>query len=86
MADGTWQVDTGWGSRVFDPVGGEAPLSLGANRNLLADNRSVDPLSGTAAINDVFVAVAPVRSPVRSAAQSESVFSTQSGERGNGSS
>jgi formate dehydrogenase len=50
-------VDHGWGSRVFDPVGGEAPASLGANRNLLVDNRAVDPLSGTAAFNDQFVAV-----------------------------
>lgn len=50
-------VDHGWGSRVFDPVGDEAPVSLGANRNLLVDNRAVDPLSGTAAFNDQFVAV-----------------------------
>ena len=69
-------VDHGWGSRVFDPAGGEAPLELGANRNLLADNRSVDPLSGTAAFNDTFVAVVPVRSPQ----QSEPVLSTSPGE------
>lgn len=50
-------VDHGWGSRVFDPVGGGPPVSLGANRNLLVDNRAVDPLSGTAAFNDQFVAV-----------------------------
>ena len=56
-------VDHGFGSRVFDPAGGAGPTGLGANRNLLVDNRSVDPLSGTAAFNDAFVAVAPVRDP-----------------------
>ena len=52
-------IDHGWGSRVFDPAGGGAPAGLGANRNLLVDNRAVDPLSGTAAFNDAFVAVVP---------------------------
>ena len=56
-------VDHGWGSRVFDPAGGGPPTGLGANRNLLVDNRAVDPLSGTAALNDAFVAVTPVRAP-----------------------
>jgi formate dehydrogenase len=50
-------VDHGFGSRVFDPSGGEQPAGVGANRNLLIDNRAVDPLSGTAAFNDRFVAV-----------------------------
>jgi formate dehydrogenase len=61
-------VDHGWGSRVFDPAGGGAPVGLGANRNLLVDNRAVDPLSGTAAFNDAFVAVAPARPPVNQTA------------------
>jgi formate dehydrogenase len=60
-------VDHGFGSRVFDPVGGEPPAGIGANRNLLVDNRAVDPLSGTAALNDRYVAVVPVRSPQLSA-------------------
>lgn len=56
-------VDHGFGSRVFDPAGGDPPAGVGANRNLLIDNQAVDPLSGTAAFNDRFVAVALVRSP-----------------------
>ena len=50
-------VDHGFGSRVFDPTGGDPPAGVGANRNLLIDNKAVDPLSGTAAFNDRFVAV-----------------------------
>ena len=55
-------VDHGFGSRVFDPTGDNPPAGVGANRNLLIDNQAVDPLSGTAAFNDRFVAVTPARS------------------------
>jgi formylmethanofuran dehydrogenase subunit D len=33
-------VDHGWGSRIFDPRGGDAPQSYGVNRNLLIDGES----------------------------------------------
>jgi formate dehydrogenase len=55
-------VEHGFGSRVFDPAGGGPPEGVGANRNLLVDNQAVDPLSGTAAFNDRFVAVTPAES------------------------
>ena len=50
-------IDHGWGSRVFDPVGGAAPLSYGVNRNLLVDGGRVDPISQTAALNSSYVSV-----------------------------
>ena len=50
-------VDHGWGSRIFDPRGGGAPESYGANRNLLIDDVSVDPLSQTSALNSAYVGV-----------------------------
>lgn len=48
-------IDHGWGSRVFDPRGGEEPESLGVNRNLLVDTRAVDPLSYTSALGATYV-------------------------------
>jgi formate dehydrogenase len=53
-------VDHGWGSRTFDPRGGGVPESYGANRNLLVDNVSVDPLSQTSPLNSSYVGVEPV--------------------------
>lgn len=50
-------VDHGWGSRVFDPRGGGSPDAYGANRNLLIDGTTVDPLSQTATMNSGYVAV-----------------------------
>jgi len=50
-------VDHGWGSKVFDPRGGAAPESFGANRNLLVDGGPVDPLSQTAALSSSYVGV-----------------------------
>ena len=44
-------VPFGWGSRVFDPSGHEAPESYGANRNLLCTTAEVDPLSMTSPLN-----------------------------------
>ncbi len=50
-------VDHGWGSRIFDPRGGGAPESFGANRNLLVDGGPVDPLSQTSALSSSYVGV-----------------------------
>ena len=50
-------VDHGWGSRIFDPRGGGVPESYGANRNLLVDGGSVDPLSQTSALSSSYVGV-----------------------------
>lgn len=50
-------VDHGWGSRVFDPHGGETPKSFGVNRNLLVDGGPVDPLSQTSALSSSYVGV-----------------------------
>jgi len=50
-------VDHGWGSRVFDPRGGSAPTSYGANRNQLVEGTEVDPLSQQTALGSSYVAV-----------------------------
>lgn len=50
----------GWGSRVFSPADGAAPIVHGVNRNLLVDNRSLDPFSGTPKLNSTRVAVTRV--------------------------
>ncbi|MGH9035250.1 MAG: molybdopterin-containing oxidoreductase family protein [Acidimicrobiia bacterium] len=50
----------GWGSRVFDPAGREEPVAYGANRNLLVNNRDIDPLSQTPALNSTPVRVEKV--------------------------
>ncbi len=52
-------IDHGWGSRVFDPRGGSAPETYGANRNLLVDNVALDPLSQTSPLNSSYVGVKP---------------------------
>jgi formate dehydrogenase len=48
-------VDHGWGSRIFDPRGGEEPQSYGVNRNLLIDGESIDPLSQTSTLSSSYV-------------------------------
>jgi formate dehydrogenase len=48
---GVVTIAHGWGSRIFDPVGGAEPWAFGANRNLLVDREHVDPLSQTPALN-----------------------------------
>ncbi|MFW2388662.1 MAG: molybdopterin-containing oxidoreductase family protein [Polyangiales bacterium] len=53
-------IPHGWGSRVFNPAGGGEPIVYGANRNLLVDNRSLDPFSGTPKLNSTRVAVTRV--------------------------
>jgi formate dehydrogenase len=53
--------EDGWGSRVFDLTSGRATLQYGANRNLLVDNRVLDPLSQAPAMSGQRVAVRPVK-------------------------
>jgi formate dehydrogenase len=55
-------VDHGWGSRVFDPRGGDSPESFGVNRNLLVDGGPVDPLSQTSALSSSYVGIERVGS------------------------
>ncbi len=50
-------VDHGWGSRIFDPRGGDQPQSFGVNRNLLVDGESIDPLSQTSTLSSSYVGV-----------------------------
>jgi formate dehydrogenase len=55
MRPGVVCVPHGWGTRVFDPVGGAAPQSYGVNRNLLVDEVDIDPLSQTPGLNSTAV-------------------------------
>ncbi|SEH70008.1 formate dehydrogenase [Mycolicibacterium rutilum] len=55
--EGVVIVDHGWGSRVFDPRGGQDPISYGVNRNLLIDAGPIDPLSQTTALSSGYVGV-----------------------------
>jgi len=50
-------IEHGWGSRVFDPRGGAAPLSYGVNRNLLVDAAAIDPLSQASALGATQVGI-----------------------------
>lgn len=47
----------GWGSRVFDPHGGQPSLAHGVNRNALVSDEHIDSLSGTPAFGVVQVRV-----------------------------
>lgn len=64
-------IDHGWGSRVFDPRGQDAPVSYGANRNLLVEGAPVDPLSQTAALSSQYVGVELISSADDQAARHE---------------
>ncbi|MES0875381.1 molybdopterin-containing oxidoreductase family protein [Sinimarinibacterium thermocellulolyticum] len=48
---GVVTVPHGWGSAIYDPVNNDAPVRLGANRNLLIDRHEIDPFSQTPALN-----------------------------------
>ena len=50
-------IPHGWGSRVFSPADAAEPIVYGVNRNLLVDNCTLDPLSGTPKLNSTRVAV-----------------------------
>lgn len=52
-------VPHGWGGRIFDPATGTAGESLGANRNLLVDNRRLDPFSQVPVFNSTAVRLEP---------------------------
>jgi formate dehydrogenase len=55
--EGVVIVDHGWGSRVFDPRGGDTAMVYGVNRNLLVGAEPLDPLSQTPALSSQYVAV-----------------------------
>lgn len=50
-------LEHGWGSRLFDPVGGGAPEVQGVNRNLLIASDDADELSGMPNLNGTAVAL-----------------------------
>lgn len=56
-------VEHGWGSGVFDPIGGGEEERLGTNRNALVGAREIDDLSQVSALNGVPVEVA-LASPI----------------------
>jgi formate dehydrogenase len=60
---GVVTIAHGWGSRIFDPMGGAEPLVFGANRNLLVDREHIDPLSQMPSLNATPVRVEAVTSP-----------------------
>lgn len=55
MRPGVVCVPHGWGSRIFDPVGGGEPEVVGTNRNLLVDNQKLDKFSQTPVMNSTAV-------------------------------
>ncbi len=55
IRDGVVVLEQGWGSRVFDPVNGEAAEQYGINRNLLIPNDELDPLSAMPSLNGTHV-------------------------------
>lgn len=61
MRPGVVCVPHGWGTRVFDPVGGGEPAAFGVNRNLLVDGTRIDPLSQTPSLNSTAVRLEAVR-------------------------
>lgn len=70
---GVVAVAHGWGARVFDPKSGAAPMSLGANRNLLIDRRDFDPFSQTPSLNATPVRVEVLATPSIVAAKTVAV-------------
>lgn len=70
---GVIAIAHGWGSRIFDPVGGAQSVALGANRNLLIDRKVIDPFSQTPSLNATPVRVEAL---VESASHPISVRST----------
>ena len=60
LASGVVLIEHGWGTRVFDPVSGEAAFSSGTIRNRLVDNSVLEPFSGTPRLNGMPVKVEPI--------------------------
>lgn len=50
-------LEHGWGSRLFDPAGGNAPQVQGVNRNLLIASDGIDELSGMPNLNGTAVSL-----------------------------
>ena len=59
MRPGVIAIEHGWGSNIYDPVGGGEPVVHGVNRNLLTGT-DVDPLSHTATFNATRVRIEPL--------------------------
>lgn len=57
---GVVTIEQGWGSRVFDPLGGSPPEQYGVNRNLLIPNDDLDPISCMPQLNGTRVRVEPI--------------------------
>ncbi|RYD85205.1 MAG: formate dehydrogenase, partial [Sphingomonadales bacterium] len=57
VPEGIVSMDHGWGSRLFDPVGGAPPEVQGVNRNQLVSAHMLDELSGTPNLNGTPVEV-----------------------------
>ncbi len=57
VPQGVIAIQHGWGSRVFDPTGGEPAWQAGTNRNLLVSDQVLDPFSGIPKLNSTAVAV-----------------------------
>jgi formate dehydrogenase len=57
---GVVAIGHGWGSRTFDPHGGNAPSVVGVDRNRLVSDLDIDPLSQIPALNSTFVSVTRV--------------------------
>lgn len=59
LRPGSVMMAQGWGSRVYDPLTGNAQ-SIGVNRNLLVSNNDLDPLSAVPRLNGTPVAIRPL--------------------------
>lgn len=68
---GVVTIPHGWGSRVFDPRRAGEPFVFGANRNLLIDRESLDPLSQIPSLNATPVRVEPATVAARGRAAQE---------------
>jgi len=60
MSPGIVGIDQGWGSRLFDPQGGEAPELRGVMRNTLVAADEIDELAGAPNLNGTQVEIAAV--------------------------
>ena len=54
---GVVSIDHGWGSRLFDPVGGAEPKAQGVRRNFLIGSDHLDELSGMPNLNGTAVSL-----------------------------
>lgn len=59
VPSGVVSLDHGWGSRLFDPVGGGEPKVQGVRRNFLVASDDLDELSGMPNLNGTAVSLAP---------------------------